>query len=113
MRVTFLLAGLPMIGAMLLLTRLVWTGHPSALVGVVLLGVVWAQVDADFEGPVVLHLTADHGVVLADLLVPVVLAAAGAGWLCHRRSSRRRRDQLPSERRPGALDQPTAVGDRG
>ena len=57
------------------------------------LDVLWLLVNGPMEGEVLLRLTADHGVTVADLLVPATLPVLAYGalqqWLAA--SSRRRR----------------------
>ncbi len=50
----------------------------STVVLLVLLVWVWLRVDKRFEGTVLIRVTEDHGLVLADLFGLAVLAFAGA-----------------------------------
>jgi UDP-N-acetylmuramyl pentapeptide phosphotransferase/UDP-N-acetylglucosamine-1-phosphate transferase len=67
-----------------------------AAANLVVMALAWVRIDGGFEGPVLLTVTASHGVTLADL--PAVLLVLAAAWLVlvrpldgrHGRASRRR-----------------------
>jgi hypothetical protein len=82
-----LLIALPLAAAMLLTLRWCRKGDAWGVVTLVLLCVVWLRVDKAFEGPQVLSITHQHGLVLSDLLAIVVGACGVVGWLRHRRPS--------------------------
>jgi hypothetical protein len=58
-----------------------WLGDRWAAVVLLLVAVSWLRIDKRFEGPVLVHLTEQHGIVLSDLAAAAaVLVAALAGW---------------------------------
>jgi hypothetical protein len=58
-----------------------WLGDRWATVVLLLVAVSWLRIDKHFEGPILVHLTEHHGIVLSDLAaVAAVLVAALAGW---------------------------------
>ncbi|CAA9338866.1 MAG: hypothetical protein AVDCRST_MAG29-1511 [uncultured Nocardioidaceae bacterium] len=71
--------GMPLAVAMLVACWIGWRGRSvSTVVLLVLLVWVWLRVDKRFEGTVLIRVTEDHGLVLADLFGLAVLAFAGA-----------------------------------
>jgi uncharacterized membrane protein len=58
-----------------------WMGDRWATAVLLLLAVAWLRIDKRFEGPVLVHLTGQHGIVLSDLAaVAAVVVVALAGW---------------------------------
>jgi hypothetical protein len=80
--------------AMLATLGWAWCGSRVAMVLLLIEAVVWLHIDARFEGPTLLWVTHDHGLVLADLVAVAAVAGAAAAW--RRRAARdRRRSLLP------------------
>jgi len=70
-----------------------WWSTAAAWLGVIGFGLAWLGVNGRWEGRVVYPVTAEHGLTEADLMVPVVIAAAllirglrylGRAWLRRR-----------------------------
>jgi hypothetical protein len=82
--------GMPLAVAMVLACWIGWRGQSVPLaVLLVLLVWVWLRVDKRFEGSVLVRITEDHGLVLADLFGLAVLACAGVLLLRALRERRR------------------------
>jgi hypothetical protein len=73
--------GLPMLTAMILIGYRAWRGDSVAMIAVLLLTAVWLRVDKRFEGPLLLDVSRNHGLVLGDVVGLLVLTVAGVGWL--------------------------------
>ncbi len=76
---------LPLLVALAITTIRSVAGDSAMLVAALCLAVVWLRVDSRFEGPVLVRVTADHGLVAADLFGLAVTAVAAGGWLLARR----------------------------
>ncbi len=76
---------LPLLVALAITTVRSVAGDLPMLVAALCLVVVWLRVDSRFEGPVLVRVTADHGLVVADLFGLAVAAVAAGGWLLARR----------------------------
>ena len=74
-----MLVGPPLLLLMLGTAVPAWLGDRRAAVVLALEGVVWLVVDKWFEGPTLIAVAHDHGLVLADL---VGLAAIVGAALC-------------------------------
>ena len=74
--------------AMLATFAWAWRGSRVAMALLGLEAIVWLRLDAEFEGPKLLPVTHNHGVVLADLVAFAAIAGAVAAW--RRRSARDR-----------------------
>ena len=74
-----------MLPALVLLALVLWTaltpsfGRPSAVL-LALLAVLWVAVNGPMEGPVLLGLTATHGVTAADMAALAAFVVAGVCW---------------------------------
>ncbi len=82
-----LAVALPLFGAMVIVTLRASKGDTYALFALGLLAVVWLRVNKSFEGPVVIRLTSDHGLVASDLVAIVLVLAGLLGWARHRRGA--------------------------
>ncbi len=80
---------------MLLVSSLAWRGNTVALSALVFLTFVWLRVDKRFEGPHVIRINQDHGLVLSDLVGLLILASAAGAWWYTRRRSRRTPEDVP------------------
>lgn len=70
--------GMPLAVAMVLACWVGWRGQSVPIAGLLVLLVwVWLRVDKRFEGSVLIRVSEDHGLVLADLFGLAVLAWAG------------------------------------
>ena len=79
---------LPLLVALAVTTVRSVAGDTVMLGAALCLVVVWLRVDRYFEGPVLVRVTADHGLVVADLFGLAVAAVAVGGWLlAHRRGA--------------------------
>ncbi len=92
----FLTTGLPLLAGMLLVSSLAWRGSTVALVAVVFLTFVWLRVDKRFEGPHVIRINQDHGLVMSDLVGLLILVGASLAWSYTRRR-RRPEHHIPEE----------------
>jgi hypothetical protein len=101
-----LLIALPLAAAMLVTLRWCWKGDTLGVAALLLLCIVWLRVDKAFEGPHVLHVARNHGLVLSDLFAIVVGASGVLGWL------RRRRPFDRADSRRSSLRDQAAVRDR-
>lgn len=75
--------GVALFIAMVIAAFLGWRQR-SGVVMLVLLSLVWFTVDHDFEGPVLLALGGEHGIVLSDLVGILGVAVAVWLWFRHR-----------------------------
>lgn len=50
----------------------------AGAVATAVLAVIWDRHKAPYEGPAIIRVTADHGLTVVDLVVPVALAVAAA-----------------------------------
>ena len=79
--VSILWLALPVAAAMAVCGWRAWLGDRWAAAVLLLLAVGWLRIDKRFEGPVLVHLSEQHGIVVSDLVaVAAVLVAALAGW---------------------------------
>jgi hypothetical protein len=101
-----LLIALPLAAAMLVTLRWCWKGDTWGMATLLLLCIVWLRADKAFEGPLVVGVTHDHALVLADLFAIIVGVSGAVGWLHGRRVF-----DHPRSRRSRLRDQ-AAVGDR-
>jgi hypothetical protein len=99
-----LIIALPLAAAMLATLRWCWKGDAWGPATLLLLCIVWLRVDKAFEGPHVLRVSDDHGLVLSDVFAIIVGASGVVGWL-------RRRHPFDRGRRSGLRDRAPA-GDR-
>lgn len=76
---------LPLLVALAITTVRSVAGDTVMLAAALCLVVVWLRVDRYFEGPVLVRVTEDHGLVVADLFGLAVAAVAAGGWLLARR----------------------------
>jgi len=86
--------GVAALVGVLMLGTAVWTAHrPDTVRAVAFLAcaVVWARADQGLEGAVLVALSPEHGLTLADLLPPALLALVLA-----RRAELARRPGLPA-----------------
>jgi hypothetical protein len=65
---------------MILVAFRAWRGDSLAMIALLLLTAVWLRVDKRFEGPLVLEVSRNHGLVVGDLVGLLVLTAGGVGW---------------------------------
>ena len=94
MLATLLLAGL--VGAaMIVCGWRAWLGERWSTAVLVLLAVVWLRIDKRFEGPNLIVLGDEHGLVLADLVALAALAVAALA-LWRSRTVRQRHDERVS-----------------
>jgi uncharacterized membrane protein len=73
-----------------------WLGDRWATAVLLLLAIAWLRIDKRFEGPVLVHLSEQHGIVLSDLVAVVAVAVVAiAGW-------RHRHAWLPQDQHAGS-----------
>ncbi len=63
-----------------------WVGDRWATVVLLLVAVSWLRIDKHFEGPVLVHLTEQHGIVLSDLAAAAAVLVAALAGVRHRES---------------------------
>ncbi len=71
-----------------------WLGERWSAAVLVLLGLVWLRIDKRFEGPHLLVLGHEHGLVLADLVGFGAFAVAALGLWRHRSLRQRRHERV-------------------
>jgi hypothetical protein len=76
-----MLVGVPLFIVMVATAVAAWQGDRLAAVLLAVEGIVWLFVDKWFEGPILLRVMDDHGLVLADLVGLAALGGAGASLL--------------------------------
>jgi hypothetical protein len=95
---SLILVGIPVVLAMLLVAYRAARGDTVALVALLLLGGAWLRIDKRFEGPLLIEVTRNHGLVTGDAVALVILGTAALFWL--RSTLRRRALRQPDEPRP-------------
>ena len=94
MLLSVLLVGLPLLCAMTLVCVRTWQGDTLALAALVLMGAAWLRIDKRFEGPLLVEVTRNHGLVAGDLVGLLVLGSGCLGWLLARTVLQPRRADL-------------------
>jgi hypothetical protein len=79
---------LPVALAMVICGSRAWQGDAWSAVVLTLLAVSWLRIDKHFEGPLLLSVSNNHGLVLADLVAGAAVAVVAASYWRHRWTER-------------------------
>jgi hypothetical protein len=86
-----LLLGVAVVVAMIVCAWRAWLCERWAALVLALLAFVWLRIDKRFEGPHLIVFGNEHGLVVADLVGILAVAAAALGlWRAHSRSRKRK-----------------------